>query len=82
MRESLREKIKEVEGLLLNPFDPYSLENTLQELLKEMQNITEDEARELSAWLNTLYKRLEENYRIALGWLEELSKMEGGGFKA
>ena len=82
MRESIKEKIEIIDKLLLDPFNPEPLERALAELLEELKTLDKEEALELNAWLNELYKRLEENHKTALGWLEELSKRSNQGLKA
>lgn len=79
MRERLKEKIQKIEELMNNPFNPYPLEEAFQDLIKDLKDLSQEEAKELYQWLNKAYARLEENYKIALGWLEELAKEEKRG---
>ncbi|QID32593.1 hypothetical protein [Pampinifervens florentissimum] len=76
--ENLKEKLKELERLSLDPFKPEALREELENIMKSIPKMSKEEREELLRFLQKLEKRVEENYRICFGWIEEVFK---GGFR-
>ncbi|MFN7065046.1 MAG: hypothetical protein ACK4OF_02705 [Aquificaceae bacterium] len=72
--EKLKDRIRKLEDLTLDPFSPEDLRIELEDLLKEIPNMKREELIELSLFLQRLKLRLEENYLICFGWMEEALK--------
>ncbi len=83
MRDALKRKLQSIEEMLCDPFNPYPLEKAIEGLMDDLKNLSTEEAQEIYKWLNYVYQRLEENHKIALGWLEDVAKWgEKGDIKA
>ena len=76
--ENLREKLKRLEKLSLDPFKPEPLREELEDVMKSIPEMSKEEREELLSFLQRLGKRVEENYLICFGWIEEVFK---GGFR-
>ncbi|MFN3598975.1 MAG: hypothetical protein ACK4VK_04480 [Aquificaceae bacterium] len=76
--ESFQDRKKRIEKLLLDPFKPHALREELESLLRDIPHMSEEELKDLSLFLESLKIRLEENYNICFGWMEEVLKK---GFK-
>lgn len=72
--EELREKLKRLEKLSLDPFDPEPLKEELEELLRRIPEMNRDELEELNLFLQKLKSRVEENYHTCFGWIESALK--------
>ncbi len=72
--ENLKEKLKELERLSLDPFKPEALREELENIMKSIPKMSKEEREELLSFLQKLEKRLEENHRICFGWIEEVFK--------
>ncbi len=72
--KDFKEKLKRLERLSLDPFNPEPLREELEELLKELPNMSGEDRRELASFLQRLKNQLEENYQICFGWMEEVFK--------
>ena len=70
----MRERFKRIEDLLSNPFDPEGVIKELEKLLEDIPKLKREELMELEKELPRLKFLIERNYRIALGWLEELPR--------
>ena len=70
----MRERLKRLEELLSNPFDPEGVIKELEKLLEDIPKLKREELMELEKELPKLRSLIERNYSIALGWLEELPK--------
>ncbi|MEJ5339414.1 MAG: hypothetical protein WHS43_07150 [Aquificaceae bacterium] len=76
--EELREKLKRLEKLSLDPFKPEALREELEELMKSLPEMSREELEELALFLQKLKMQVEENYRTCFGWVEFALK---GGFR-
>ncbi len=70
----MKERLKKLEQLLTDPFKPEEALRELEELLKEIPHLSEEELLELEGEMIKIKRLLERNFRIALGWLEDLPK--------
>ncbi len=50
----------------------------MENIMKSIPKMSKEEREELLRFLQKLEKRVEENYRICFGWIEEVFK---GGFR-
>ncbi len=70
----LKERLKRIERLALDPFNPEALKVELEKLMEDIPSMKREELEELRDFLHTLKKRLEENYTICFGWVEKALK--------
>lgn len=78
----IEERINRLRRLSLDPFKPEGLLAELEELLSLMPDLSEEEKLKLYEFLQELKQRLEENYRICFGWIEETFKKKGINLRA
>ncbi|MCS6998312.1 MAG: hypothetical protein RMH93_06900 [Aquificaceae bacterium] len=69
--EELKERLKKIEELSLDPFRVEPLREELEELIKRVPQMSRQELEELRLFLQGLRSRLEENYSLCFGWIEE-----------
>ncbi|MEN3028655.1 MAG: hypothetical protein ABDH29_05480 [Aquificaceae bacterium] len=69
--EELKEKLKRIEALSLDPFRVEPLREELEELMSRVPQMSRQELEELRLFLHRLKSRLEENYSLCFGWIEE-----------
>lgn len=72
--EELREKLKRLERLSLDPFKPELLREELEGLLKDIPGMSREELKELSLFLERLKERVGESYQLCFGWVESALK--------
>lgn len=72
--EDFKEKLKSLERLSLDPFNPEPLRKELEDILEKVPQMSKEELEELSLFFEKLKKRLEENYRICFGWMDDIFK--------
>ncbi|MCS7171673.1 MAG: hypothetical protein N3D14_00175 [Aquificaceae bacterium] len=70
--EELRERLKRIEKLSLDPFKVEPLRKEMEELLAMVPSMGKDDLIELKTFLDKLKERLEENYALCFGWMEEV----------
>ncbi len=69
--ESLKDLIKEIERLSLDPFHAEGLLRKLEELSQHVDMENREHLIMLYELIQGLKPRLEENYSICFGWMEE-----------
>ncbi len=72
--EDFKEKLKSLERLSLDPFNPEPLRKELEDILEKVPQMSKEELEDLSLFFEKLKKRLEENYRICFGWMDDIFK--------
>ncbi len=72
--KDFKEKLKRLERLSLDPFNPEPLREALEDILKKAPELSKEEQKELAVFLQDLKKRIEENYNLCFGWMEEVLK--------
>ncbi|MCS7278358.1 MAG: hypothetical protein NZ531_05900 [Aquificaceae bacterium] len=77
----MKEKLKRIEKLSLDPFKPELLEAELAKLIEQIPNMSVEELQELGLFLEKLKHRVEENYEICFGWMQKVLK-DGFNVKA
>ncbi|WP_448584246.1 hypothetical protein [Thermocrinis sp.] len=70
----MKERLRRLEELLSDPFNPEKALSELQQLLEELPKLGREDLEELQKELPKLRAIAEKNFTIALGWLEELPK--------
>ncbi len=72
--KNFKERLDSIEKLSLDPFNPEPLREELEELLKRLPEMGKEELEELSIFFEKLKARIEENYHICFGWMEDIFK--------
>ncbi|WP_029551372.1 hypothetical protein [Thermocrinis jamiesonii] len=70
----MKEKLRKLEELLTDPFNPEKALSELQQILDELPKLEKEDLEELHKELPKIKRLVEKNFVIALGWLEELPK--------
>ena len=70
----MRERLRRLEKLLADPFNPEKALSELQQILEDLPTLGKEDLQELQRELPKLKAIVEKNFGIALGWLEELPK--------
>jgi len=70
----MRERLRRLEKLLADPFNPEKALSELQQILEDLPKLGKEDLQELQRELPKLKAIVEKNFGIALGWLEELPK--------
>lgn len=68
------ERLKIIRQLSLEPFKPEALIEEMEKLKDEIPQLSREDLERLKAFMEELKPRLEENYRICFGWIEETFK--------
>ncbi|ADC88662.1 hypothetical protein Thal_0024 [Thermocrinis albus DSM 14484] len=68
------ELFKKLEMDLQDPFKPDAVLQDLEELMRSIPHMKEEDRKKLLEMMPTIRAWVERNYRIALGWLESLQK--------
>ncbi|MFN4319322.1 MAG: hypothetical protein ACK4FY_02425 [Aquificaceae bacterium] len=74
MEKDLKERLKRIEGLSFDPFNPEALRAELEDLIKDLPRMKPEELMEVRGFVQWLNARLEENYAICFGWVEKALK--------
>ncbi|SHK19795.1 hypothetical protein [Thermocrinis minervae] len=74
MEKEVIELLKEIQEDLKDPFNPYPLEDRMLRLLEVLKTLPGEDLSQMLPIFEEIRKNIEENYRIALGWLEELTR--------
>lgn len=72
--EGLKELLKEIERLSLDPFRAEELLKKLEELFQSLDTEDREHLAMVYELIQGLKPRLEENYIICFGWMEEAFK--------
>ncbi len=69
--EDFKSRLRKIEQLSLNPFEPQALIKELEGILEELPHMDVERIKELNSFLQRLKARMEENYNICFGWIEK-----------
>lgn len=72
--QDIKERLRRIERLAFDPFNPEALRVELEELIKELPHMKAEELMEIREFLQRLKARLEENYALCFGWVEKALK--------